>query len=320
VTVPLAEVPEEEVEAQLTSLRERFADFKDIEGRASAMGDFAVIDYTSTVEGKPTEEFLGKPAGYLSGREGFWIRLDEKAFLPGFAEKAVGMNLGETREITLTLPAEFPLSDLQGREIVFTATMKELKEAVLPELNDELAQRLLPGKTLAEITDLIRDNMKQERERRIHDSKVSQVMAHLNGKLDFELPEALLLQETQSQADAMVQRGIQAGVSHEEIAAQEEDIFTKAKEHAVGTLRGNFVLREIAKLENIAASDSELINHLAQLASSRKVALKKFIKDLQRENRLPSIRSSITIGKAINLLVEQAEVIESAEAALTEES
>jgi trigger factor len=320
VTVPLAEVPEEEVEAQLTSLRERFADFKDIEGRASAMGDFAVIDYTSTVEGKPTEEFLGKPAGYLSGREGFWIRLDEKAFLPGFAEKAVGMNLGETREITLTLPAEFPLSDLQGREIVFTATMKELKEAVLPELNDELAQRLLPGKTLAEITDLIRDNMKQERERRIHDSKVSQVMAHLNGKLDFELPEALLLQETQSQADAMVQRGIQAGVSDEEIAAQEEDIFTKAKEHAVGTLRGNFVLREIAKLENIAASDSELINHLAQLASSRKVALKKFIKDLQRENRLPSIRSSITIGKAINLLVEQAEVIESAEAALTEES
>lgn len=72
VTVPPLEVPDEEVEAQLTALRERFADFKDIEGRPAAMGDFAVIDYSSTVEGKPTEEFLGKSAGYLSGREGFW--------------------------------------------------------------------------------------------------------------------------------------------------------------------------------------------------------------------------------------------------------
>ena len=74
VNVPTSAVPEEEIEAQLTALQERFADFNAIEGRPAAMGDFAVIDYSSTVEGKPTEEFLGKPAGYLSAREGFWVR------------------------------------------------------------------------------------------------------------------------------------------------------------------------------------------------------------------------------------------------------
>ena len=62
---------------------------------AIAMGDFAVIDYTSTVEGKPTEEFLGKAAGYLSGREGFWVRLDEKAFLPGFTAQLGAMRISE---------------------------------------------------------------------------------------------------------------------------------------------------------------------------------------------------------------------------------
>ena len=103
------------------------------------MADFAVIDYSSTVEGKPTEEFLGKSAGYLSGREGFWVRLDEKAFLPGFAAQLVGMNAGDTKEITITLPEDFPVADLQNRELVFTTTLKELKEAILPELDDELA-------------------------------------------------------------------------------------------------------------------------------------------------------------------------------------
>ena len=113
VTVPPLAVPDEEIEAQLTALQERFADFNDIEGRPAAMGDFAVIDYTSTVDGKPTEEFLGKPAGYLSGREGFWVRLDEKAFLPGFAAQLVGMNVGDSREITVTLPEDFPVADLR---------------------------------------------------------------------------------------------------------------------------------------------------------------------------------------------------------------
>ncbi len=177
------------------------------------MADFAVIDYSSTVEGKPTEEFLGKPAGYLSGREGFWVRLDEKAFLPGFAAQLVGMTPGESREITLTLPGDFPVAELRNREIVFTTTLKELKESILPELNDELAARLAPGKTIEEITDIIRDNMQHERKRKIDDMKVNQIVAHFNTQVDFELPEELVTQETQSQADAMVRRGVQ--VRHE---------------------------------------------------------------------------------------------------------
>jgi trigger factor len=319
VTVPPLAVPEEDVQAQLTALQERFADFKDIEGRPAAMADFAVIDYSSTVEGKPTEEFLGKPAGYLSGREGFWVRLDEKAFLPGFAAQLVDMNVGDSKEITITLPEDFPVADLQNREMVFTTTIKELKEAILPELNDELANKLAPGKTMAEITEIIRENMQAERKRKIDDMKVNQIVAHFNNQVDFELPEDLITQETQTQADAMVQRGVQAGMTEDEITSQQAEIFASAGHQAVTNLRTNFILQEIARIEKITVSDAELVNHLARIAQSRKLAPKKFIKDMQRAGRLPSIRSSIGIGKAIDFLVEHAEVIELAEAALTEE-
>lgn len=318
VTVPRAELPEEELQSQLETLRERFADFTDIEGRAAEMGDFAVINYSSTVDGKPSAEALGKSLGYLEGREGFWVRIDEKTFLPGFAAQLVGMKPGDQRDITVTLPDDFPVEDLRNREMVFATTLGELKQSILPELNDELAERLAPGKTLAEITEIIRSNMAQERKRRIDDMKVNQIVAHFTNQADFELPEELVASETQNQADAMVRRGVQSGVSEDQIQSQQDEIFANAKQQAVSNLRANFILQEIARAEKIAVNDNELVNHLLQVAAARNVVPKKFIADMRRSGRIPSIRSSMIIGKAIDFLVEHADVVESAEAALTE--
>ncbi|MBK1883395.1 trigger factor [Luteolibacter pohnpeiensis] len=318
VKVPPLALPEEELDAQLQALRERFADFSDIEGRAAAAGDFAVIDYSSTVEGKPTEEFLGKSAGYLSSREGFWVRLDEKAFLPGFALQLEGMNVGDSKEITLTLPDDFPVNDLQNKEITFQVTLKELKEAQLPELDDELAEKLAPGQTMDGIKSIIRENLEGERRRKIDDSKVNQIVSHFNEQVDFELPEALINQETQSQANAMISRGMQSGMSKEEVTSQQAEIMASAGNQAVANLRTNFILQEIARAENITVSDNELVNHLAQIAAQRKVAPKKFIRDLQREGRLSNIRSSMVIGKTIDFLVEHATVEETADATIDE--
>ncbi len=316
VTVPPTSVPDEEIEAQLTALQERFADFTDIEGRAAEMGDFTVIDYTSTVEGKPTEEFLGKSAGYLTGREGFWVRLDEKAFLPGFTPQLVGLSVGDSKEITVTLPEDFPVEGLRNKEITFQTAVKELKTAVLPALDDEMANRLAPGKTMEEIKGIIRENMQGERQRKIDDMKVNQIVAHFNVQVDFELPEDLVTQETQSQADAMVKRGVQSGMSEDEIESQQTEIFASAGSQAVSNLRTNFILQEIARVENITVTDAELVNHLIQIANSRKVAPKKFIKDMQRAGRIPNIRSSMAIGKTIDFLVGQANVVESTETTL----
>lgn len=314
VTVPPLDVPAEDLDAQLENLRERFADFNNIEGRPAAMGDFAVIDYKGSVDGKPVEEFLGKPAGYLAGRDGFWVKLDEKAFLPGFAGQVAGMGIGESKDITITIPDDFPLEALHGQSVTFATTLKELKESVMPELDDEFAARLAPGKTMEEIKGIIRENLASERKRRIDDMKLNQILAHLNSQTDFELPEDLVTNETQSQADSIVRRGVQAGMSEEEIQARQEEIFATAGNQAVGNLRTNFILQEIARAEGIEVSNNELLNHLAAIAQSRKQAPKKFIKEMARSGRLPSVRNSIAVGKAIDFLVENAMVTESAEA------
>lgn len=316
VKVPAAALPEEDLNTQLEALRERFADFKDVEGRAAELGDFAVIDYSSTVDGQPTDEFLGKAAGYLSGREGFWVKLDEKAFLPGFAVQLAGLNVGDSKEIKVTLPEDFPVADVRNKELVFQVTVKELKKAELPELNDELAARLLPGKGIEDIKNIIRENLEGERTRKISDLKVNQIVAYFNEKVDFDLPEELVQQETQSQANAMVNQGIQSGMTEDEVTSQQDEIFASAGSQAVANLRTNFILQEIARAEKLQVTDQELVNHLAQIATQRKIAPKKFIKDLQRQNRIPSIRSSMVIGKAIDFLVEHATVEETTDTQL----
>ena len=114
----------------------------------------------------------------------------------------------------------------------------------------------------------------------------------------------------------MVKQGVKSGMTEHEIESQQGEIFASAGQQAVSNLRTNFILQEIARVEKITVSDTELINHLAQIAASRKVAPKKFIKDMQRAGRLPNIRSSMAIGKTIDFLVEHANVVESPETTL----
>jgi len=310
ITVPKPPDIEAELEKALEDLRQRQADFQDVDGRAAGDGDFLVCDYSSTLDGRPTSEAVGKDVGYLTGRENFWIKVDEKSFLPGFAAQVTGISTGETREFPLSLPEDFPVADLAGKELQFKVEAKEIKEAVLPELDDELAAKLLPGQSLDALKDLIRENIRNEQDRRGSDLKVNRIIETLLAATRFDVPEELVRQETQSQADGMVDRGIQQGLSNEEIAAHQEEIFARASARAESNLRSNFLLQEIARAEQLVVSDNELLTHLAQIAASRNEAPKKFIKQLASQGRIEGIRRSMLIGKAIDFLLEHANVTE----------
>ena len=319
VKAPAGEVTDAEIDTQLQGLRERFADYQDIEGRSAQSGDLAIIDFTSTLDGQPLEQAIGKSAGYLSGREGFWLKLDEGSFLPGFAAQVEGLNAGDSKDIALPIPEDFPLSDLRGKEVTFHVTLKGLKQMILPELDDEFAAKVTGGKTLEDLRSLAKHQIEVEKRRQIDDYKVNQIVEHFNSLVDFELPEDLLRHETQGQADALVERGVKSGMSEEELSSQQAEIFATAGDQARTNLKTNFILQEIARTEGIAVSDQELVNHLAMIAQSRKQNPKKFIKELQRSGRIPGIRNSMLVGKAIDFVLEHATVEEIADEPTTDE-
>lgn len=310
VKAPSPEITDAELDVQLQNLRERLAEFEDVTGRALQDDDIAIVDFTTTLDGQPLTDAIGEKGQYLAKRENHWLPVKEGAFLPGYAMQLVGMNEADEKAVTITLGEDFPFEELRGKEITLQTTLRGIKASKLPELNDEFAAKLLPGKTLDELKEIIRNNMAGEKEKQIGEFKVNQIVEHLNKVSSFELPEEIVMRETQSQADSLVAEGSKQGASEEEMMERQEEIFSVATQRAVTNLRTNFLLSEIATAEKITVPDSDLLAHISRIAESRKEPIKKVIKDLQRTRRIQPIRNSLLIGRTIDFLVEHAKVTE----------
>jgi len=311
VKLPSADATDEEVQRELDGVLERYADYKDVTDRNLQSGDIAVIDFTSTLEGKPLEEALGKPVGILAGKEDYWVKLQDDAFLPGFSEQLEGAAIDESREITCAVGDDFPLEDLRGKDLVLSVTVKGIKEQELPELNDTFVSETLQfgeGKTVDDLKSLISEQITQQKTKQNNESKVNQIVEHLIAQVDFELPQELVDAEAQGAADDMVARGAQAGLSDEEIEAQQADIIATAQIQARNNLKTNFLLQDIAEAEKIEVSDQDLIQRIAAMAQQAKKPVKKYIRELQKSGQINSIRNSILIGKAIDFLVDNANI------------
>ncbi|MDA8969158.1 trigger factor [Akkermansiaceae bacterium] len=310
VEVPKVEVTDDNVDEQLEQLRKRFADYEDITDRSAEKGDLAIIDYTATSEGKTLEEIGGEQAKPLSSNEGYWIRIEDEAFFPGFTDALIGTKAGDEKEITVTLPDDFPLEVLREKEAVFQVKVNELKTETLPELDDDFASKIDPGKRLDEIKKIIKDDLEMRAGRQNEETKINAVIDKLADTIDFDLPEELLKSETQGQADSMVQEGQQAGMSDDDIATQQEGLFAAAEVRAKNSLKTNFLLQEIAKAEELAVESSDVLQRVTMMAKQAKQPVKKYMKELQKNGQLGNIRQNMLLSKAVDFLVEHATVTE----------
>jgi len=309
INSPKTDVADEDITKSLEDLQQRFAEFTDVE-RELQDGDFAVVDFTATLDGKPVAEAIDKAAGFLEGREGHWAKIEEDSFMPGFGSGLKGLKAGDKKELTLTMPEDFPLSDVRGTDIKFDVEVKTAKVQELPELNDEFAAKLVPEKGMDDLKEIIREQLEQEKNKIAADAKVEQIVEQLNAAVEFELPEALVQQETQGNAMNMIERARQQGMTDELIEEQQEEIAESAEKQARLNLKTNFILQEIATQEKIEVEDQDVLQRIHAMAEQAQTPVKKYIKDLQKAGAIQNVRNSVLIGKTIDFVVEKATVTE----------
>lgn len=306
VSVPSDEVSDAEIDEALDQFAQQNAKFEPVD-REAAMGDVAVIDFTTTVDGKPTVEALGKPVGFLEGREGHWVYLEKDSFMPGLAEGLVGTNTGDKKDIAISVPENFPFAELVGKELVFHTETKEVREKQVPEVNAELFASAVPGKTLNEIRTIVRDNLKQKKETDNNELKADQISEQLADTVTFELPEPLVEQEMYNTLQRKMYAAMQAG--EKDIEGAMEKMRDEAREETRRNLRVYFIVQDIARKENIDVTDQEIMTAIARMAQQEKATnMKSFVKKLRKEGRLPGVRLSILTSKTIDLLVKNAKV------------
>ena len=308
VKVPPAEIEDADVERALDNLRQRLADFTDIADRGLETGDFAVIDFAARLDGQPVSEVAPDAPKELAGKENFWIKLGPETLLPGFSDALLGATAGETRDFTLNVPEDFPIESLKGKTLAYTVKVRELKQQVLPEFDDAFAEKVLPGKTMAELRDLARTQLTSERGAQIEEAKRSQVLRQLTASAQFDLPTEFVNGETQRIMNDIVKQNQDRGVSDDEIRHNEGDIVSNAGLAARERLKGAFILTRIAEKEGIKVTREEMEGRIVNLAARQGMSRDKVVKLIQERNAFGQIEEEILLGKTLAFLAANATV------------
>jgi trigger factor len=302
---------EEAVDKNLEDLRARQADFVDLsEDRGAAMEDFVVVDYKGTIAGQPVHETFPKVGQILSANEGFWVRMTEEAFFPGFCRHLVGARPGEVREFQIEVPSEFPVEGFGGQKLDYVVTVKEIKIRVLPELNDEFAASLAPDKTLDEVRSLIRAEVERRYQADTDSFKRDAVMEHLLSKVECELPEDMARAESNQVLAEVVEENQRRGVSQEMLRENEKELVASASQTARNRLKGSFILSRIAELENIHPTREDVLGRIAAIAQRADMPLEKAIKEVGKRGMIQQIESDIVTSKALDFVLSHAVVTE----------
>lgn len=307
IELAASEVTEADLDEAIDRLRDQAADFVDVTDRTLVMDDFAVITYTGTIDGKPADEVV-PAAKLLASHTDFWLKLTAETFLPGFSDQLVGAAAGETREFDLVVPAEFPVADLPGKTIHYSVTVNSIKSKDMPEANDEFAAKVIPGKTLAELREVVRAELTRQKSTELENDKRNQVMKALLAKVECELPEGLVSNEAARLLDEVIRENQNRGVPDEVIQQGHQELKTTAAENARDRIKGTFVLVRIAEAEKISVTREEFQQRLTMMAMRYQMPVEKLQKELIKREALESINEEILTGKVLDFLVANASV------------
>jgi trigger factor len=308
VRIPSVEVTEQEIQKGMDNLRESRATFSDVEGKALDLGDYAVIDYASFLDNQPLLEVLPKVPKMLSGGRDFWIKLDENTFLKGFSEELIGMRPNETREFDLTVANDYPITDLAGKTLHFSVTLKLIKNMQLPEVNDQFASEVRSGFTLEQLHNALREDMTSEKRRRAETLKHNQIIDYLVSRVECELPQSYVKDETRRIMSEIVQQNQRRGITEDVLRENQKDIVSAASRNAKERLKGNFILTKIAEKEKLEVSPPELKERVQHLADQYRTSFEKMMSELDEKHAIGQVREEVLIGKVLDFLTSNANI------------
>jgi trigger factor len=225
------------------------------------------------------------------------------------------MNLEETRTFTLDVPATFPITDLQGKQVTYTTTLHGINVKKLPSIDDALAEKIEPGLTLETLKAKIRENHEANFEQKFLTEKRNAIVENLLGKFTCELPDSVVAAETNSLLKEIVAENQARGVSDEDLKSHTAEIFETASKSARDRVRANFLLLRIAKEENIQIAEAELYQALFEMSQRYEIPIKKLATDMSKSGGIGRLREQILISKALDLVASTATVNEPAASA-----
>ena len=304
-------VTDADVERALELLRGQHAKFETV-ARPLAGGDIAVVNYTGTCDGKPITE-LAPTAKGLTEQKNFWVETTDGAFIPGFAAQLIGAQAAEKRTVNVDFPADFVTKELSGKKGVYEVELVEVKKKILPPLDEELAKKF-GAENLEKLKEGVRKDL--ENELKYSQSKAirAQTVRALMGRVNFELPESAVANETRNVVYDLVRQNTQRGIGRELIEQQKDEIYSAAAVNAKERVKLAFIVQRIAEQEKIEVTQDDAVKRAQQLAMMYQMPFDQFLKDLQKRNGVNEIYEQVLHEKVLTLIEKNAVISEGAPA------
>lgn len=295
----------EDVARAVDLLREQQVKFEKVE-RELRTGDIAVANYTGTCDGKPTTDIAPTAKG-LTEQKNFWIEMKPDSFIPGFADQLLGAKSGDKRTVNVDFPADFVTKELAGKKGVFEVEIAEVKEKVLPAVDDAFAKSY-DAENLEKLREGVRRDLENELKFKQGRDTRAQIVRALLNQVNFELPETTLAQETRNVVYDLVRENAKRGVARDLIEKEKEQIYSVAANSAKERVKLAFLVQRIAEKEDIKVAQEEILRRVQTLAAMYQIAPDKFLKDLQKRNGLVEIYDQLAHEKVMEFLENNAKL------------
>lgn len=298
VKKPEAKVAAKDVEDVLNNIANSYAEKKVVK-RKSAEKDEVIIDFVGKKDGVA---FQGGTA------KDYHLVLGSHSFIPGFEEGIVGHESGDKFNLDLTFPKDYGVKDLAGAKTVFEVLLKQVNEVATAKIDDELAKKCGPFKTVAELKKDIEKNLKIQDEHRILEKYKDDLINALVAKSKIIAPEILIHDQLHFIEDDINRNAMSQGLSFDDYLKQvnqtKEDWEKEAKKIAEARVKASLALQVLARDQKITVDD-KLVE--AKIAELRDVYQKspEALKNLKDERVKMDIKNRMIIEKTIDFLVKE---------------
>jgi trigger factor len=247
------EITDDQVDAVLTDLREQQATLRPIDGRGARKGDVASVKFAGTIDGEP---FDGGSADRLP------LVIGDDRMIPGWEDHLIGLDIGATKGFDSTFPDDYRVEDLRGKTAHFEVELLDLREKLLPELDDEFVKSVSDVESLEALRAEIRDAMEQRAQAEARHVFGDRIIDFAAANATVELPEVMIANEVEIMRDELRTRLAQQHIGLDQyltMASQTPDELTaELREPAARRVKTLLVLTAIAEKEGIDATDAEI--------------------------------------------------------------
>lgn len=284
--------PKDAFDKALEGLVQKNASFKLVVDRASKNTDIIIMDFDGSVNG---EKIQGGAA------ENYSLDLANSNFIPGFAEQLVGKKVGEEFDIQVEFPKDYHEKKLAGQPAVFKIKLKEIKEKVLPEVNDEFAQKVGPFKTVDDLKADIQKFLDSTKEKENRKNSEKAIFEKILNSVKIDIQDSMIEREAQSLLDEYRQRLAMQGFNAEEVMKNQnqDELMAELKKEAAARIKNSLVIDKIAQEEGMKVDFSEMEQKLKDVEAMYQISREEMLKQIKQNPGVFDVLSQEVLNEKI---------------------